>query len=380
MAPHKRNKTENVNPNIRESTTEEAKVDASIVIPNEKKNETDSLVKLSQSQTFSIQNPQSKIQNGITNELECTAVDTTSTDSIKDKVENSKSIDPSLNLLVQQIEKQNSNLSVVVARQFCYKIAQTLMEVMISEPRKFNVLEEFILRASLEFTPEPTSQELASILGLDTIFVQSTAENLVRFKSLKFSQTGKIQITPQGQEFYQQGNVSLPPQGKQIYAIADPFAENLTFQFEALPLGLVNLPDLAELVSIENHLPSLQSLTTTDIQQLIRIAGLGLHVPEEGKIVTNFQMIGKPQICWRTISILVLLDTIENKYIIQVRRDKQILEKASNWLTELQAQQKFDLNKLGILSQEKTPVSQSTAKPKRQRATTKKTKSVTNDK
>jgi hypothetical protein len=345
MPPRKRNKTENVEPNIRESTSvEKAHTNASIETPDETKD---------------------------------TPIDTTNTDSIKDKVENSKSIEPSLNSLVQQIEKQNSNLSVVVARQFCYKIAQILTEVMISEPRKFNVLEEFILRASLEFTPPPTLQELANVLGLDTIFVQSTAENLVRFKSLKFSQTGEIQITPQGQEFYKQGNVSLPPQGKQIYAIADPFAENLTFQFEALPLGLVDLPDLTELVSMENHLPSLQSLTITDIQQLIRNDALGLHIPEEGKIVTNFQMIGKPQICWRTISILVLLDTIENKYIIQVRRDKQILEKASNWLTELQGQQKFDLNKLGIiLSQEKTPVSQSTAKSKRQRATTKKSQKL----
>ncbi|GAA6622977.1 hypothetical protein [Scytonema sp. NUACC26] len=341
MPPRKRNKSENTNPALRESIPEEAKVDASMVT---------------------------------TDEIESTQMDTSSTDLVQDGVENFKSIDPSLNSLVQQIEKQNSNLSVIVARQFCYKLAQTLVEVMISEPRKFNVLEEFILRASIEFTPPPTSQELASVLGLDIIFVQNTAENLVRFKSLKFSQTGEIKITPQGQEFYKQGNVSLPPQVKQIYAIADPFVENLTFQFEALPLGLVDLPDLGELVSIENHLPPLKSLAMTDIQQLVQAAGLGLHVPEEGKVVTNFQMIGKPQICWRTISLFVLLDVIEKKYIIQVRRDKQILEKASNLLTELEAQQQFDLKHLGIISQEKTSVSYSTAKPKRQRSTTKKGK------
>ncbi len=340
MPPRKRNKSENVNPDIHESIPEEVTVNASIVT---------------------------------TDERGCTQMDTTSTERLQDGVENSKSIDPSLSSLVQQIEKQNSNLSVRVARQFCYKLVQTLVEVMISEPRKFNVLEEFILRASIEFTPLPTLQELASVLGLDLVFVKSTADNLVRFKSLKISETGAIKITPQGQEFYKQGNVSLPPSVKQIYAIADPFAENLTFQFEALSLGLVDLPDLAELVKIENHLPPLNSLAMSDIQQLIQTAGLGLHVPEEGKIVTNFQMIGKPQICWRTISILVLLDVMENKHIIQVRRDKQVLEKASNWLTELQEQQKFDLRNLGIIiSQENTPVSHSKPKAKRQRSTTRK--------
>ncbi|KAF3891094.1 hypothetical protein DA73_0400023610 [Tolypothrix bouteillei VB521301] len=290
----------------------------------------------------------------------------------QDKVENPKSIDLSLNSLVQQIEKQNSNLSVVVARQFCYKLAQTLVEVMISEPRKFNVLEEFILRASIEFTPLPTLKELSSVLGLDIVFLQSTAENLARFKSLKILPTGELKITPQGQESYKQGNVSLPPQVKQIYAIADPFAENLTFQFEALPSGLVDLPDLGELVAIENHLPTLNSLALTDIQPLIQAAGLGLHVPEEGKIVTNFQAIGKPQVCWKTISIFVLLDVIENKHIIQIRQDKQVLEKASNWLTELEAQQKFDLKHLGRILPENTPVSPSKPKAKRQRSTTKK--------
>lgn len=183
MPPRKRTKSENVNPDIRESVSEEAKAEALIVN---------------------------------TDEIGCTQIETTSTDLSQDKVENPKSMNLSLNSLVQQIEKQNSNLSVVVARQFCYKLAQTLVEVMISEPRKFNVLEEFILRASIEFTPLPTLKELSSVLGLDIVFLQSTAENLARFKSLKILPTGELKITPQGQESYKQGNVSLPPQVKQI--------------------------------------------------------------------------------------------------------------------------------------------------------------------
>lgn len=267
-------------------------------------------------------------------------------------VKNPKSIDPNLSSLVEQIAKQSQSLSVLAARQFRYKLLQTPVDIIISEPRKFNVLEEFILRASIEFEPPPTVKELADVLGLDLVFVQSTIENLSSLKSLKVSPAGSIQITPQGREFYKQGSVSQAQQSKQVYAIADPFQENLTFEVDALLEGIVDLPDLTQLVPIENNISDIDCLTIVEIQQLIQASGLGLHVPENGKIVTNCHVAGEPQPCWQTISIFVLFDVIENKYIIQVRRGKQILEKASNWFAELEAQQKFSLNDLCNLTEE----------------------------
>ncbi|GAB1538045.1 hypothetical protein NUACC21_07010 [Scytonema sp. NUACC21] len=343
MAPRKRKKSENENPDIQESHPQEATVDSPPQVSD------------------------SKSQITATACSEDTQIEKTivSVHQPPPAVQNSKSIDPNLSLLAREIEKQNSNLSVLAAREFRYQLQQTLVEVMISEPRKFNVLEEFILRASLEFTPSPTVKELASVLGLDQIFVQHTAENLESFKSLQVLSTGEIKITSQGQEFYKRGNISLPPQSKQIYAIADPCQENLTFQFEALPEGIVDLPNLEELAPLENNLPNIQALAVADIQQLIQKSGLGLHVPEDGKILTNFQAIAKPQICWRTLSIFVLLDIKENKRILQVRQDKQVLEKATNWLTELHAQQKLNLNELCQLSEENTSSLEPTPKVKR---------------
>jgi hypothetical protein len=281
-----------------------------------------------------------------------------------------KSIDPRLISQAEDIEKQNPNLSVLVARQFCYKVLQIPVELAVSEPRKFNVLEEFILRASIEFTPPPTVEELANVLGLDLVFVRSAAENLESLKILEVSFTGKIYISPSGREFYKQGSVSHRQTTKQIYAIADPFQDKITFQFETLPEGRANFPDFVELLPIEY--PSLQDLTIEDFQQLTQASALGIHVPEEGKIITNFRISGKPQTSWRTISIFVFLLASENRYKIQLRQGQQILEKASNWLTDLESQQKISLKDL---CQFTGKTSTATEKPKAKTQKTRKRKS-----
>ncbi|MEG3876869.1 hypothetical protein QT972_05740, partial [Microcoleus sp. herbarium7] len=119
-----------------------------------------------------------------------------------------KEIDANLSSLAAQIEQQNPGLSVLAARQFRFAIRQTPLEVAVSEPREFNVLEEFILRAGVEFEPAPTLQELADLLGLDEIFVKTAAANLVSLEILDVSENGKIGIAPQGRDFFDKGAVS----------------------------------------------------------------------------------------------------------------------------------------------------------------------------
>lgn len=250
--------------------------------------------------------------------------------------------------------------------EFRYKSLQTPVEVTFSQPRKFNVLEEFILRASIEFVPTPSVKELAQILGLDVVFVQSTVENLKSLNSLEVSSTGSILITPQGREFYKQGTFTQPPQTKQIYAIADPFAEHITFHFDLISEPVTDLPTLEDILPLESITPDLHSLTISEIQQLIQASGLGLHVPEHGKNVTDFNVAGESQNCWKTVSISVLQD-LEEKYTIQVKRGKQILEKASSWLTELQREKKVSLDDLcqSRLQPDSQPLPKSPTKSKR---------------
>lgn len=256
-----------------------------------------------------------------------------------------KPIDSNLSSLAEQIEEQNPGLSVLAARQFRFAIRQTPLEVATCEPREFNVLEEFILRAGVEFEPAPTLKELADLLGLDEIFVKTTAATLVSLESLEVAENGQIAIAPQGRDFFDKGAVSRS-QIQSIYAISDPLNQTLTFKFDALAAESVNLPDLADLVSLEHKITDLADLSIAELQPLIQASGLGIHVPENGKIVSKCDVIGDDLDIWQTVSIFVLLDAIENKTTIQVRQGKQILETASNLLNELESQQKLSLNDL----------------------------------
>ncbi|MEG4233282.1 hypothetical protein QUA40_14375 [Microcoleus sp. Pol11C3] len=256
-----------------------------------------------------------------------------------------KPIDSNLSSLAEQIEQQNPGLSVLAARQFSFAIRQTPLEVAVSEPREFNVLEEFILRAGVEFEPAPTLKELADLLGLDEIFVKTTAATLVSLESLEVAENGQIAIAPQGRDFFEKGAVSRS-QIQSIYAISDPLNQTLTFKFDALPPESLNLPDLADIVSLEHKISDLANLSLAEIQPLIQDSGLGIHAPQNGKIVSACDVVGDDLDIWQTVSIFVLLDAIENKTTIQVRQGKQILETASNRLNELESQQKLSLNDL----------------------------------
>ncbi|WP_445246914.1 hypothetical protein [Microcoleus sp. OTE_8_concoct_300] len=286
-----------------------------------------------------------------------------------------KPIDSNLSSLAEQIEQQNPGLSVLAARQFRFAIRQTPLEVATCEPREFNVLEEFILRAGVEFEPAPTLKELADLLGLDEIFVKTAAATLVSLESLEVAENGQIAIAPQCRDFFDKGAVSRS-QIQSIYAISDPLNQTLTFKFDALATESVNLPDLGDLVSLEHKITDFADLSIAEIQPLIQASGLGIHVPENGKIVSECAVIGDDLEIWQTVSIFVLLDAIENKTTIQVRQGKQILETASNLLNELEFQQKLSLNDLckltpDIAQQEsetipvqKTPKKPSKKKPK----------------
>ncbi|MEH1950848.1 MAG: hypothetical protein V7K77_28410 [Nostoc sp.] len=261
-----------------------------------------------------------------------------------------KPIDDNLKNFVDEIEAQSSSLSVLAARQFRYSLRQTPVEVSIKEPRQFNVLEEFIIRAAIEFQPSPTEDELASILGLDSVFIKTTTTTLRSLQTL--SPTSPLTVTPEGRSFYEKGSVPQPPYPIQIYAITDPLSDKITFQSESLNETVINLPDLADFITIDNTIADIASLPLQEIQKSIQASGLALHVPEEGKIVTSSKVLASTQKIWRKISLFVIFDALENKLSIQIRNGKQILESASNWLEILHTEGKISLQTLCKLSDE----------------------------
>lgn len=288
-----------------------------------------------------------------------------------------KQIDANLIADVAKIEKQNPGLSVLAARQFRFCVRQTPLEVTVSEPRQFNVLEEFILRAAIQFVPAPTLTELAYLLGLDEVFVKTTATTLVSLEILDVSAAGKIGAAPGGREFFDTGAVSRS-QIQSIYAVSDPLNQTLSFNFDALAAATLDLPNLADLVTLEHQIADIANLSITEIQPLMQASGLGIHVPSAGKIVSKCDVIGDDLDIWQPVSIFVLLDAIENQTTIQVRQGKQILETASNKLNELQSQQKFSLNDLCKSTAEvSSPESKSVPPPKTRKTASKKKRKET---
>lgn len=261
-----------------------------------------------------------------------------------------KPIDDNLKKLVEEIEAQSSSLSVLAARQFRYSLGQTPVEINIKEPRPFNVLEEFIIRAAIEFQPAPTEEELASVLGLDSVFIRSTTATLRSLQTL--SATSPLTVTPEGRSFYEKGSVPQPPYSVQLNAITDPLSDKITFQSESLNETVINLPDLADFITIDNIVTDISVLTLEEIQKNLQASGLALHVPEEGKIVTSFKVVASIQKSWQKISLFVIFDAIEDKLTIQIRSGKQILEVASHRLQILHHEGKISLQKLCKLSNE----------------------------
>ncbi|MEH2152922.1 hypothetical protein [Nostoc sp.] len=261
-----------------------------------------------------------------------------------------KPIDGNLKKLVDEIEAQSLSLSVLAAREFRYSLRQTPVEVNIKEPRQFNVLEEFIIRAAIEFQPPPTEDELASVLGLDSVFIKTTTTTLRSLQTL--SATSPLTVTPEGRSFYEKGSVPQPPYPIQINAITDPLSDKITFQSESLNETVINLPDLANFITIDHTIADIASLPLEAIQKSIQASGLALHEPEEGKIVTSYRVLASTQKIWRKISLFVIFDAIEDKLSIQIRNGKQILESASNWLEVLHTEGKISLQALCKLSTE----------------------------
>lgn len=260
-----------------------------------------------------------------------------------------KPIDDNLKKLVDEIEAQSPSLSVLAAREFRYSLRQTPVEVNIKEPRQFNVLEEFIIRAAIEFQPPPTEDELASVLGLDSVFIKTTTTTLRSLQTL--SPTSPLTVTAEGRLFYDKGSVPQPPYPIQIYAITDPLSDKITFQSESLNETTITLPDLADFITIDNIIADIASLPLEQIQKSIQASGLALHVPEEGKIVASYRVLASTQKFWRKISLFVIFDALD-KLTIQIRNGKQILESASNWLEVLHAEGKISLQTLCKLSTE----------------------------
>jgi hypothetical protein len=265
-----------------------------------------------------------------------------------------RNIEKNLNEIVTNLEAENPHLSVLSARQFRYSVRQYTVELTVKEPRQFNVLEEFIIRAGLEFDPPPTAKDLASILALDSVFIERTISTLQSLQTLTVNST--ITVTQEGRLFYEKGTVPQPPYNVNIYAIVDAFEEDFSFNSESfdddLISDLIKLPNLADIVPVENKEINISNFKLEKIQEVVSSSGLNFHVPELGKLVTDFQVIPPTKTVTKMISIFIIFDVEKDGLIIQAHSGKQFLSTASKKLTSLLHEDKISLPALSGLSQE----------------------------
>lgn len=88
-------------------------------------------------------------------------------------------IDPNLYELSRLIEENEFGLRVIGAKYHDVDCSVFEVDILTQIPKRFNILEEFVLRAINQYKPSPPAQLLAQIMGLDELFIKSAIENLM---------------------------------------------------------------------------------------------------------------------------------------------------------------------------------------------------------
>lgn len=233
-----------------------------------------------------------------------------------------KAIVPVLQGIADEIEEQTPGLFVIAAQQFCYTVVQALVDLWITEPRRFNVLEEFILRAAADLDPSPSLRELAEVLGLDFIFLEKTFSDLETLNAVSCGEDGRIALTALGRTYYEDGQVPQPPVKQQAYFVCDPFQSAVSAQKGAIPPIDQEMPPLSDKIELTANDMFLRDLTLDQLRDVLLRSSLQYHDPKQGKLVTGFDIKTTPTRIMQPVSLFLLYDELERSWSLQARRGK----------------------------------------------------------
>lgn len=240
--------------------------------------------------------------------------------------QNSTNIDKRLIREVDQIENIPGH-QVISARFFWTPILRFEVECEVLKPRKISLLEEFVLRAAVEFKETPISgEELSDLLGVDNRFIQRTVDDLASMARALDRSTDYLLATEVGEEFYTKGQVPQPPQPITVkLACALPLTDLIAIttkqqrkKSREIPDDAIRLPGIDE---VDDGIIS-EVLAGGDEKAVIDAtsrAGHPIHAPDEGitlqRVVTaNFQ--GEDRGYW---GVFVVRDVLDNTIFVQVR-------------------------------------------------------------
>ena len=225
----------------------------------------------------------------------------------------SSNIDARLLEVAKKIEASEIGLRVISGRVYRTPLFRIDLDVFVQSPRRFNVLEEFVLRAAVEMLPDPSRQEIASLLGLDRLFVDAVCTALEDLDVIEAGGTGDtVVLTVSGKEFYAEGRVPTPPEQRSVELAYDGMTKrlaagkSLSQANEADPvLPRVEDDDWAATEEIV-----ISSINRERVIAAVTAAGMGLHAPEEGRVVIE---IGRPRLRekdYYACGVLIVQDTL----------------------------------------------------------------------
>ncbi|MFM6395230.1 MAG: hypothetical protein ACKPFF_00925, partial [Planktothrix sp.] len=103
-------------------------------------------------------------------------------------------------------------------------------QVAISQPRKVDIFEEFILHSAIHLNPPPTRTEIAEMLGIDLMFVENITQTLEAYNNVVINSESTITVEPATQKlFFEKNSIFHPKSTQQIYAIEDFLTGDFVF-------------------------------------------------------------------------------------------------------------------------------------------------------
>jgi len=198
--------------------------------------------------------------------------------------------DPRVDVLAASVQAAEPDLHVQGGRVCAVPYADVTAVVEVLVDRQLNILEEFILRAAHELDPAPTLPDLAAMLGLDPLFVETSWQRMETLDAVTFGAGGAVQLTELGETFYAKGQ--LPPTA---------IEETLDLRYWAATDGLeiadglprsagpdVLLPGLG--LEDEDGVMAALSRAVTDAERVAGLTvtvGMDLHLPDEGRALSE---------------------------------------------------------------------------------------------
>lgn len=253
-------------------------------------------------------------------------------------------MDSQLTELREKLE--SPNLSFIAGGYLRYSVCQTTVQVAVSEPRRVDIFEEFVLHSALTLTPPPIEAEIAEMLGIDPMFVRDTTKTLQAYNNLVIGSESAIILKPVTQELFIDKKCILKPKSpQQIYAIED----FLTGDFSLINTPVKNAPVA---LNILDYLINEQNQSTNESR--LSLEAIKLFICKSNDIfVTEYNEIESKKV-YKVIRILVFKN-VNGDYVIKAFLGEQEVQELSNRLTKLMTQGQFSLDELVSLSSPTIP-------------------------